>query len=128
MHLKPLILNILLLWKEEGVRVCTHMNILTYMHCFFIAINDFPALSNLSGRSNNGYRACPHCLDETSTVGKLYPWARRFLLGKHPLKKKHDHYGGKEDHCTMPRHHCGKIVFEMVKDIEVVLGKGTASI
>jgi hypothetical protein len=28
----------------------------------FITINDWPALSNLSGHSNKGYRACTHCL------------------------------------------------------------------
>ena len=34
------------------------------------------------------------------------------------------HYGGKADHRTKPRHCCGKIVFEMVKDIKVVFRKG----
>ena len=30
----------------------------------------------------------------------------------------------KSDHRTKPRHRCGKIVFEMVKYIKVVFGKG----
>ena len=29
----------------------------------------------------------------------------------------------KADHRTKPRHRCGKIVFEMVKNIKVVFGK-----
>ena len=33
----------------------------------------------------------------------------------------------KADHRTKPRHRCGKIVFEMVKDIKVVFGKGPSS-
>ena len=41
--------------------------------------------------------------------------------------RRHDHYGGKADHRTKPRHRCGKMVFEMVKDIKVVFGKGPGS-
>jgi len=33
----------------------------------FVTINDWPALSNLSGQSNKGYQACTHCLDETDS-------------------------------------------------------------
>ena len=39
----------------------------------------------------------------------------------------HAHYDGKADHRTKPRHRCGKMVFELVKDIKVVLGKGPNS-
>ena len=49
---------------------------------------------------------------------------RRFLPIRHPLRKKHAHYGEMADHRTKPRHHCEKMVFEMVKDIKVVFGKG----
>jgi hypothetical protein len=92
----------------------------------FVTINNWPALSNLSGHSNKGYRACTYCLDETDSMylkhcGKIvYTGHRLFLPINHSLKKKHAHYGGKEDHCMKPRHICGKIVFEMVKDIKVV--------
>ena len=36
-NLKPLIDDLLLLWKEEGVRMwdAHTRNILTYVHCFF---------------------------------------------------------------------------------------------
>ena len=34
---------------------------------------------------------------------------------------------GKADHRTKPRHRCEKMVFEMVKDIKVVFGKGPDS-
>ena len=49
---------------------------------------------------------------------------RRFLPIKHPLRRKHAHYGEKADHRTKSRHRCGKMMFEMVKDIKVVFGKG----
>ena len=57
----------------------------------------------------------------------VYIGHRRFLLIKHPLRRRHAHYGGKADHRTKPRHRCGKMVFEMVKDIKVVFGKGPNS-
>ena len=52
---------------------------------------------------------------------------RRFLPIKHPLRRRHAHYDGKADHRTKPRHRCGKMVFEMVKDIKVVFEKGPGS-
>ena len=57
----------------------------------------------------------------------MYTGHRRFLSIRHSLRNKHAHYGGKADHRTKPRHRCGKIVFEMVKDIKVVFGKGPGS-
>ena len=74
-----------------------------------------------------------HCLEETDSMYLkhcrkiVYMGHRRFLPIKHPLRRKHAHYGGKADHRTKPRHRCGKIVFEMVKDIKVVFGKGCGS-
>ena len=34
----------------------------------FVTINDCPALSNLSGQTNKGYRACTHSLDDTDSI------------------------------------------------------------
>jgi hypothetical protein len=100
----------------------------------FITINEWLALSNLSRHSNKGYRACTHCLHEIDSMylkhcRKIVYMGHCWILPiKHPLRKKHAHYGGKEDRHTKPRHICGKMVFEMVKDIKVVFGKGPGSI
>ena len=50
-YLKPLIDDLLLLWKEEGVRVWdahaeAHFNLRALL---FVTTNDWPALSNLFG-------------------------------------------------------------------------------
>jgi hypothetical protein len=56
----------------------------------FITIHDWPALSNLSGQTNNGCNACTHCLDETESIyldkceKVVYPGHRRFLPIRHP--------------------------------------------
>jgi len=100
-YLKPLVDDLLLLWKEEGVRVLDahveeHFNLRALL---FVTTNDWPALSNLSGQSNKIYRTCTHCLDETDSLYLkhcrkiVYMGHHKFLPIKHPLRKKHAHYG-----------------------------------
>ncbi len=99
----------------------------------FVTINDWPALSNLSGQSNKGYNACTHCMDETeSTYLKhcrkvVYMGHCRFLVANHIVRKKGKHFEQKADHRTKPKHRNGKVVFAMVKDLKVVFGKGLGS-
>ena len=87
-YLKPLIDDLLLLWKEEGVRVWDahaedHFNLRALL---FVTTNDWPSLSNLSGQSNKGYKACTHYLEETNSMYLkhcrkiVYMGHRRFLL------------------------------------------------
>jgi hypothetical protein len=52
----------------------------------------------------------------------------RFLPEKHSLRKKGLHWKGKADHrTTPPPHFKGEEIFEMVKDLRVVFGKGDGS-
>ena len=52
------------------------------------------ALSNLSGQSNKGYRACTHCLEDTDSIWLthcrkcVYMGHRRFLPVRHQVLKK----------------------------------------
>jgi hypothetical protein len=62
-YLSPLVEELLLLWNKIGVCVWDehkqeHFDLRALL---FITINDWPALSNLSGQSNKGYNACTHC-------------------------------------------------------------------
>ena len=65
-YLRLLVDELLLLWKREGVRVWDEYKQKNFdlRALLFITINDWPALSNLSGQSNKGDQACTHCLDE----------------------------------------------------------------
>ena len=61
-YLRPLVEELLLLWNRPGVRVWDehkqeHFDLRALL---FVAINDWSALSNLSGQSNKGYNACTH--------------------------------------------------------------------
>nr|AAX95309.1 Transposase family tnp2, putative [Oryza sativa Japonica Group]ABA93248.1 transposon protein, putative, CACTA, En/Spm sub-class [Oryza sativa Japonica Group] len=123
------------LWKKEGVPVWDEdkQEEFNLRALLFVTINDWPALSNLSGQSNKGYKACTHCMDETeSTYLKhcrkvVYMGHRRFLAANHPVRKKGKHFEHKADHRTKPKHRSGKTVFAMVKDLKVVFGKGPGS-
>ena len=96
----------------------------------FVTINDWPALSNISGQSNKGYNACTHCLGETESIycggkkGKnVYPGHRRFLPKQHPVRKKGKHFKGEEDHRMKPTHPNGTVIYDMVKYLKVIFGK-----
>ena len=59
-YLRPLVDELLLLWSSTGIRVWDeykkeHFDLRALL---FVTINDWPALSNLSGQSNKGYNAC----------------------------------------------------------------------
>ena len=94
----------------------------------FVTINDWPALGNLSGQTNKGYRACTHCLDGTDGIylanKNVYLGHRRFLPSRHPVRKKCKHLKGEAHHRTKPCHCTSDDVHDMVKDLKVIFGKG----
>ena len=96
----------------------------------FVTINDWPALSNLLGQTNKGYRGCTHCLHDTDSIylnswkNNEYLGHHRFLPSRHLVRKKGKHFKGEADHRTKPRHRTGVDVHDMVKDLKVVFGKG----
>ena len=69
-YLRPLVDELLLLWKREGVHVWNEYKQENFdlRAMLFVTINYWPALSNLSAQSNKGYQVCTHCLDETDSL------------------------------------------------------------
>nr|CAE05681.2 OSJNBa0065B15.4 [Oryza sativa Japonica Group] len=134
-YLRPLVEDLKLLWKKEGVPMWDEdkQEEFNLRALLFVTINDWPVLSNLSGQSNKGYKACTHCMDEIeSTYLKhcrkvVYTGHRRFLAANHPIRKKGKHFEHKADHRMKPKHRSGKTVFAMVKDLKIVFGKGPSS-
>jgi hypothetical protein len=93
-YLRPLVDELLLLWKKKCVRVWddNKQENFNLRALLFITINDWPALSNLSGYSNKGYQAWTHCLHKTDGIHLenckkvVYMGHRRFLPEKHLLR------------------------------------------
>ena len=131
-YLRPLVEELLQLWDIKGVRVWDEhkQEEFDLRALLFVTINDWPALSNLSGQTNKGYNACTHCLDETESIyldkckKNVYLGHRRFLPTKHALRKKGKHFKGEADHRKKPVHRTGDDIFDMVKDLKVIFGKG----
>ncbi|XP_066349638.1 uncharacterized protein [Miscanthus floridulus] len=134
-YLKPLVEELLVLWNKPGVRVWDeykqeHFDLRAML---FVTINDWPALSNLSGQTNKGYNACTHCFDDLDSIylkrcrKVVYLGHRRFLPLNHQVRKKGKHFKGKPDHRKKPRNRTGEDVLAMVKDVKVVFGKGQGS-
>jgi hypothetical protein len=69
-YLRPLVDELLQLWAKPGVRVCDEhkQEEFDLRALLFVTINDWPALSNISGQSNKGYNACTHCLDQIESI------------------------------------------------------------
>jgi hypothetical protein len=131
-YLRPLVEELLQLWNGEGVRVWDeHKQEEFDLHALlFVTINDWPALSNLSGQTNKGYHACTHCLDDTESIyldkcrKNVYLGHRRFLSTYHLLRKKGKHFKGEADHRKKPALRTGDAILDMVKDLQVIYGKG----
>ena len=133
-YLRPLIDELLQLWCEEGVRVWDEYEQTEFdlRALLFVTINDWPALSNISGQSNKGYNACTHCLGETESIHignkNVYLGHRRFLPKQHPVRKKGKHFKGEADHRTKPTYPTGDVIYDTVKNLKVVFGKGAGAL
>ena len=111
-YLRPLVEEPLLLWHKEGVQMWDEykQEDFNLRALLFVTINDCPALNNLSGQSNKGYRACTHCLEDTNSIWLthcrkcVYMGHHRFLPIRHAVRKKGKHFKGQADHRTKPMH------------------------
>jgi hypothetical protein len=131
-YLRPLVDELLQLWDVRGVRVWDEHKQREFdlRALLFVTINDWPALSNISGQTNKGYNACTQYLNETESIyldksrKNVYPWYRRFLPNRHPLRKKGKHFNGEAEIRSKPTRRTGDDVFDMVKGLKVIFGKG----
>jgi hypothetical protein len=69
-YLRPLVIELLQLWDIRVVRLWDEQKQREFdlRALLFLTINNWPALSNISGQTNKGYNACTHCLDETESI------------------------------------------------------------
>ena len=129
-YLAPLIDDLKSLW-EKGIEVrdAYRQETFTLRAMLMWTINDFPAYGNLSGYSVKSSIGCPVCMKETSSIrlknGKktVYLGHRRFLPQNHRYRKQKKAFDGNTEERTPPRVLTGEDVYEMVKDLKVVLGK-----
>ncbi|XP_027174679.1 uncharacterized protein LOC113774329 [Coffea eugenioides] len=93
-------------------------------------ISDFPAYAYLSGWSTKGYKACPICLDDTTSVYLrnglkcCYMGHRRFLPADHKWRRERKSFNGKSDLRQPVRTLSGEEIFEQLQEFDqMVFGK-----
>ena len=58
----------------------------------------------------------------------MYLGHRRFLPNRHPVRKPGKHFKGETDNRKKPTRPDGDVIYGMVKDLEVIFGKGPGSL
>jgi hypothetical protein len=96
----------------------------------FVCIHDAPGGFTVSGQTK-GKSGCPACVDETASVylpssKKLVLMRhRRFLERKHKYRKMKRYFDNTIKKDSVLKRYTGKLLFEMVKSIQVLFVKGT---
>nr|CAE75898.2 OSJNBb0068N06.25 [Oryza sativa Japonica Group] len=87
---RQLVEDFKLLWKKDGVPVWDEdkQEEFNLRALLFVTINDWPALSNLSGQSNKGYKAYTRCMEScvhgSSPIPCCKPPDLKVVFGKGP--------------------------------------------
>jgi hypothetical protein len=96
---------------------------------FFVTVNDFLVAHNLSRQSKKVGYGCSHCFRETDlqylreSLKIVNMRHRRCIPMKHPFWSMKDKFNRNNEKMHPPPHLTGHEVYEMVKDVHVVLGK-----
>jgi hypothetical protein len=95
----------------------------------FVTVSDSPAARNLSGSSKKVGCGCPHCFKETDSQylsgsrKTVYMGHRCYIPMKHLFQNMKDQFNGNTEKRSPPPHLIGHEVYEIVKNVHVVLGK-----
>jgi hypothetical protein len=130
-YFTPLIEDLKELWYNDEVQVYDEhkREYFGLKAILFMTVSDSPAARNLSGQSNKVGCGCPHYFREidsqylSESQKIVYMGHRRYIQMKHQFWSKKDQFNGNTEKRHRPPHLTGHEVYEMVKDIHVVLGK-----
>jgi hypothetical protein len=95
----------------------------------FMTVSDSPVAHNLSGQSKKVSCGCPRCFREidsrylSDSRKIVYMGHRCYILITHLFLSMKDQFNGNTEKRCPPPHLTGYEVYEMVKDVHVVLGK-----
>jgi hypothetical protein len=95
----------------------------------FVIVSDSPTTCNLSGQSKKVGCGCPHYFKEidsqylTESQKIVYMGYQCYIPMKHLFWSMNDQFNGNTEKSCPPPHLTGHEIYEMVKDVYVVLGK-----
>jgi hypothetical protein len=96
----------------------------------FVCIHDAPGGFTVSGQTK-GKSRCPVCVNGTTLVylpsckKLVFMRHQRFLERKHKYRKMKRHFNNTIEKDSALKWYTRKLLFKMVKNIQVVFGKGT---
>ncbi|KAL4033416.1 hypothetical protein IC575_006503 [Cucumis melo] len=129
-YLAPLIDDLKLMWEESVQCFDAHRNERFTLRAVLLwTINDFPAYGNLCGCSVKGYKACPICGEETSSIRlphekkNAYMGHRKYLPRHHPYRRQKKAFDGNHEHGTPPLPLSGETIYNRLKDKTFPCGK-----
>jgi hypothetical protein len=130
-YFRPLVEDMMELWYNDRVQFWNEhkREYFGIKAILFVTVSDSPAARNLSGQSKKVGCGCPDCFRETNSLYLsesrkiVYMGHRRYIPMKHPFRSMKDKFNGNIEKRRPPPHLIGHEVYEMVKDVNVVLGK-----
>ena len=116
--LRPLVDELKDLWVNGvDTRDSTTNRMFKMRAALLWTVNDFPARSSLSGWSGQGYKACPTCNEDTTSIrviGKTsYVGHRRFLPSTHRMRRDKE-FDGEVERRRPPRRFTCEDILEQV--------------
>jgi hypothetical protein len=130
-YFRPMVEDLKELWYNDGVRVWDEpkREYFGLKAILFMTVSDSPAARNLSGQSKKVGCGYPHCFRETDSQylsesrKTVYMGHQRYIPMKHPFWSMKDQFNGNTEKRHPPPHLTCHEVYEMAKDVHVVLGK-----
>jgi hypothetical protein len=119
------------LWYNDGVQAWDEHKheYFGLKAILFVTVRDSPTARNLSGQSKKVGYGCPHYFRETDSQYLnesqkiVYMGHRCYIPIKHPFRSMKDQFNGNTEKSSPPPHLTGHEVYEMVRDVDVVLCK-----
>jgi hypothetical protein len=130
-YFRPLVEDWKELWYKHRVQVWDEhkREYFGLKAILFMTVSDSPVARNMSGQSKKVGCGCPHYFRETdsqylSESRKIvYMGHRCYITMKHLFQSMKDRFNGNNEKRHPPPHLIGHEVYEMVKDVHIVLGK-----
>jgi hypothetical protein len=130
-YFRSLVEDLKELWCNDGVQVWDEHKheYFGLKAILFMTVSDSPVAYNLSEQSKKVDCGCPHCFREInsqylSESRKIVCMGyRRYIPMKHQFQSMKDQFNGNTKKRHHPLHLICHEVYEMVKDVHVVLGK-----
>jgi hypothetical protein len=130
-YFRPLVQDLKELWYNDGVQVWDERKSEYFglKAILFVTVSDSLAPRNLSRQNKKVGCRCPHCFTETDPQYLRESWKivymghRHYIPMKHPFRSMKDKFNGNNEKRCPPPHLTSHEVYEMVKDVDVILGK-----